>query len=204
MSAQPTPIRKNLPKPEFSDAALIASIRRGDGSVARVLHDRIRPAIEHALRRVLRYRSEDFDDLVQVTFERVIRGIVDDRFAGDSALTTWAAAIAGHVAIDYLRRSVRERKIFCDPIDTLPEPASERPQAERRLEARSEILRLYSILGKMKPKLVETVVLCDVLGHSLEEVASLTGVTPSAAQSRLFRGRKELVRRAGLKQRRHP
>ena len=70
--------------------------------------------------------------------------------------------------------------------------------AERRLEARSEIQRLHRILGKMKPSLAETLVLFDVLGHNLDEVAALLGITPSAAQSRLFRARKELVRRTGV------
>jgi DNA-directed RNA polymerase specialized sigma24 family protein len=51
----------------------------------------------------------------------------------------------------------------------------------------------------MKPSLAEAVLLFDVLGHNLQEVASLTGVSLSAAQSRLHRGRKELVRRAGIK-----
>ncbi len=206
MSVQPTPIRPQLPEPEFGDLELLAAIRCGDGSVAQVLYDRLAPAIEHALHRVLRQRTDDFDDLIQVTFERVIRAIIDDRFAGHSSLSTWAAAIAAHVAIDFLRRSVRERRLFSvsDPGE-LPNPQlSERPSAERRLEARSEISRLHAILAKMKPTLADTVVLYDVLGHSLEEVAELTGVTQSAAQSRLFRGRKELVRRAGLKRRGAP
>lgn len=198
MTAQPTPIRRDLPKPELSDAELLLAIRRGDGSSAQMLYNRLGPAIDHALRRVLRRRTEDFDDLIQVTFERVIRAIIDNRFGGQSALTTWAAAIAGHVAIDSLRRSVRERRLFSavSPSDLSPLPNGSRPPTERQIEARSEIGRLHTILARMKPALAETVVLYDVLGHSLEEVALLTGVSQSAAQSRLFRGRKELLRRA--------
>ncbi len=199
MAAYPTPIRKDLPEPELTDQELVAAIRRGDGQSAQVLYDRLQPAIDHALRRVLRRRSEDFNDLVQVTFERIIRAIAEDRFAGQSALTTWAAAIAGHVAIDFLRRSMRERRLFSSevPGDGVRVMSVTRAPTERRLEARSEIQRLHAILARMKPALAETLVLYDVLGHSLEEVAALTGVTPSAAQSRLFRGRKELVRRVG-------
>jgi RNA polymerase sigma-70 factor (ECF subfamily) len=203
MSAQPTPIRKNLPEPQLSDAELLAAVRKGDGSSAQLLYDRLHPAIDHALRRVLRRRTDDFDDLIQVTFERVIRAVIEDRFEGQSALTTWAAAIAGHVAIDALRRSVRERKLFAMsvPTDLSPLPSGARAPTERQLEARSEIGRLHGILAKMKPALAETLVLYDVLGHSLEEVAALTGVSQSAAQSRLFRGRKELLRRAAGMQR---
>ena len=206
MTAQPTPIRRNLPEPDLSDLKLLAAIRRGDASCAQILYSRLQPAIDHALRRVLRRRTEDFDDLIQVTFERVIRAIIEDRFGGQSTLTTWAAAIAGHVAIDSLRRSVRERRLFSavSPSDAAGLGTGTRPPTERQIEARSEIERLHAILARMKPALAETIVLYDVLGHSLEEVALLTGVSQSAAQSRLFRGRKELLRRAeGMRRGRH-
>lgn len=177
-----------------SDRALLTAVQRGDGSAARVLYDRLYPVIDHTLRRVLRVRRSDFDDLVQITFERIVRAIAEDRFGGRSALTTWGAAIAGHVAIDFLRRTVREQNMLRD----LQPPASI-TAPELRMEARSEIRRLHIILARMKPKLVETVLLFDVLGHSLEDVAELTGVSTSAAQSRLYRGRQELLRRAGAK-----
>ena len=189
-----TPIRGDLAARGLTDQELLDAIRHGDSSSAALFYDRLYPVIDHALRRVLRRRIPEFDDLVQVTFERIVRAIIDDRFAGQSALTTWAAAIAGHVAIDFLRRSVRERRVFEDL-----EPSASRGAPERRMEARSEIQRLHAILSRMKPTLAEAVLLFDVLGHSLQEVASLTGVSPSAAQSRLHRGRKELVRRAGIK-----
>lgn len=205
MAAHPTPHSLNAghrsrPEPELSDRELLAAIRRGDGSSAQVLYDRLQPAIEHAIRRVLRQRTEQNDDLIQITFERIVRAIVEDKFAGQSSLTTWASAIAGHVAIDALRRSVRERRLFSNTTSTevSPLPSGERAMTERRLEARSEIQRLHRVLGKMKPSLAETLVLFDVLGHNLDEVAALLGITPSAAQSRLFRARKELVRRTGV------
>ena len=188
------PIRGELGARGLTDQELLDAIRHGDSASAAMFYDRLYPVIDHALRRVLRRRIPEFDDLVQVTFERIIRAIIDDRFAGQSALTTWAAAIAGHVAIDFLRRSVRERRVFEEL-----EPSVTRGAPERRMEARSEIQRLHAILSRMKPSLAEAVLLFDVLGHSLHEVASLTGVSPSAAQSRLHRGRKELVRRAGVK-----
>jgi DNA-directed RNA polymerase specialized sigma24 family protein len=67
---------------------------------------------------------------------------------------------------------------------------------ERRLEARSDIEQVQHILGTMKPEHAETLVLHDALGHELSEIAVLMGVSVAAAQSRLIRGRKELLRRA--------
>jgi len=47
----------------------------------------------------------------------------------------------------------------------------------------------------MKSTHAEAVFLHDVLGHELAEIAIMTQVSVSAAQSRLVRGRRELFRR---------
>jgi RNA polymerase sigma-70 factor (ECF subfamily) len=47
----------------------------------------------------------------------------------------------------------------------------------------------------MDPARAEAVFLHDVLGHELAEIAVITGATVAAAQSRLVRGRKELLER---------
>jgi DNA-directed RNA polymerase specialized sigma24 family protein len=48
----------------------------------------------------------------------------------------------------------------------------------------------------MNPKGAQALLLHDVLGYDLAEIAQITGVTVAAAQARLVRSRKELLRRA--------
>jgi len=199
MSTKPVPSRTPAPGCALDDYQIVEAIRRGDGSVARSLYDRLQPAIEYALCRVLRHRGGDFDDLVQVSFERVIKAIAADRFSGQSALSTWAAAIAGHVAIDHLRRSQIERRLFDSSLPEQRVSSSGVYWTERSLEARSEISHLHAVLSKIKPKLTETVLLHDVLGYSIDEVAILTGASRAATRSRLFRGRRELVRQTAAR-----
>ena len=195
------PFRKSVSRPAEvpgrqwpTDAELVKAVRNGEASAAGALYDRLRPVIDFALRRVLRGRTEVFEDLVQDTFEQVLRALAADRFEGRSSLTTWAAAIAGHVALDRLRRGFREERVLV-PAQGDTVGAVLGPGAERRLEARSEVRRLQGVLARMKPELAETLLLHEVLGHELAEVAEIMGVTQSACQSRLFRGRKELLRR---------
>jgi RNA polymerase sigma factor (sigma-70 family) len=179
--------------PSSNETDLIRAIQRGDaGSAARLYH-RVRPSIERALRRTLRGGSDDFEDLVQVTFERLLRTVVERKFQGRSQLGTWASSIAVHVAIDAIRRRIREQRVFA-------EAASESSFVsdafcERRLEARCEVRRILAVLSRMKPQLARMVVAHDVLGHDVKSVAALEGLNANTAQSRLRRARLELLRR---------
>jgi DNA-directed RNA polymerase specialized sigma24 family protein len=49
----------------------------------------------------------------------------------------------------------------------------------------------------MSPKKAMVLVLHDVLGHELAEVSVMLGISVSAAQSRLVRGRRDLLGRLG-------
>ncbi|HEU5074908.1 MAG TPA: sigma factor, partial [Polyangiaceae bacterium] len=86
-----------------ADQRLVQAIRRGDPVAAAPLYAFLRPDIERTLYRVLRHRPAEFEDLRQVTYERVIRTIAAGNFEGRSQLKTWASAIAANVATDYLR-----------------------------------------------------------------------------------------------------
>lgn len=186
-----------LPDPE--DQELVRGVIAGDGSVAGALYDHLRPTIEHALRRVLHGRNRDFEDLVQTTFERVIRSLGEGRFEGRSRLTTWAGAIGAHVAMDSLRRHTREQRLFADQDAVLVDGHAMTPTPERRLEARAEVRRLQGVLGRMKRDLADVLVLHDVLGYSVPQIAESHGMAISAVQSRVTRARKEFARRAGAR-----
>jgi RNA polymerase sigma factor (sigma-70 family) len=182
------------------DQRLIAAIMRGDRRAAGTLYDALRPIIDHTLRRVLHGRPSDFEDLVQTTFERIVRSIGEDRYEGRSRLTTWAAAIAGHVAMDAVRRKLREARFYTDT-----SPESDAVEAvrcwaeERRMEVRSEMRRIHATLSRMKPDLVHVLVLHDVLGYEVAEIAEVMKTGLSATHSRLARARKEFLRRAGAR-----
>lgn len=179
-----------------ADQKLVRAVIAGDAGVAGALYDHLRPTIEHALRRVLHGRSRDFEDLVQTTFERVIRSLGEGRFEGRSRLATWAGAIGAHVAMDALRRHTRERRLFADQETALIDGHATTPTPERRLEARAEVRRLQGVLSRMKPDLADVLVLHEVLGYSVPQIAESHGMAISAVQSRVTRARKEFARRA--------
>jgi RNA polymerase sigma-70 factor (ECF subfamily) len=184
------------PKAERSDEELIAGIIAGNGAVAAELYERLFGVVDRTLVRLFGRREADHEDLVQASFEQIVRTLLERRYAGACKLTTWAASIASHVGMNALRTRRSERRYFDRDADALEAPRPG-PNAEAAQEARSEIARLRAELAAMDPAKAEAVFLHDVLGHELAEIAAMTNVSIAAAQSRLVRGRKELLERLG-------
>lgn len=177
---------------ELSDEELIEAVLSGNTRIAGQLHDRLIRVIDHSLYRVLGRREHDHDDLIQTAFEQVLRTLTGRTFAGNCSLRTWAGRITTHVALNALRAKKRERRIIQRP-DTLPESST--PRTDGNAEARLELDRIRIELGKMRASRAEVFVLHDVQGYNLAEIASMLGLSLSAAQSRLVRGRGELHKR---------
>jgi RNA polymerase sigma-70 factor (ECF subfamily) len=178
-----------------SDDELIDAVVRGDDRLAGLLHDRVVGVVDRTLYRIFGRRENDHDDLVQSTFEQIVITLCRQRFARACSLTTWAATVATHVGLNALRSRRRERRVVDRGQDA---DVADRPRAiegAAAAESRLELERVRQHLSEMDPAKAETLFLHDALGHDLAEVAVLTGVSVAAAQSRLVRGRKELMLR---------
>lgn len=179
---------------EPSDDAIIRAFARGDRRAAELLYDRLVGVVDGSLYRVLGRREPDHEDMIQATFEQIILTLTKKTYAGGCSLAGWAVAISSHVGLNAIRARKRSRRVFA--VDADAEAASavelEPVDLEAQIIARREVDRLRAHLAEMDPSRAETVLVHDVFGHSLAETARLTGVSMSAAQSRLVRGRREL------------
>src|SRR6266849_5970270 len=98
----------------------------------------------------------------------------------------WLFRIAHNTALDFLRRRARGPMMQHDEaLDMIAAPDS--PDQDH--EAATMSLRTFMRLPALQRS---AVILKDVLGHSLEEVASITGASEAAAKSALQRGRVRL------------
>jgi RNA polymerase sigma-70 factor (ECF subfamily) len=179
-----------------------ADILRGmaaeDPRAHAALYDALSPVVLRTLQKILRDPRADYDDLVQTTFERIVRKLLSDGAASVSHLPAWGAGVAAHVALDELRVRTRERKLFRqdDASRHAVVQSAVAPSLERQLEARRSLEWVQGALGRMNQDQAHTLLLHDVLGHDLAETAEITGVSVAAAQKRLSRARQELLRRA--------
>jgi RNA polymerase sigma factor (sigma-70 family) len=179
-----------------TSAEVLRGALAGEPWAHAALYDALYPTVARALQKVLHY-SPDYDDLVQTSFELIVRTLKKPQARSIENLAAWSSVIAARVALDALRARVRERRVFNR--DAQAEQAGEGiagPKLERQLDVRSDLAWLQGSLASMNAEQAEAVVLHDVLGHDLWEIATLTGVSSAAAQKRLSRGHLELRQRA--------
>jgi RNA polymerase sigma-70 factor (ECF subfamily) len=130
----------------------------------------------------------ELDDLVQMAAERALRSL--PRFEGRSALSTWTYGIAYRTVLDHDRwfRRWARRFSFADGEDAASDWDGERASLEI---ARAR--RLHTALAKLPPAKRAVVVLHDLEGMELKEVAGVVGANERTVRSRLRDARKKLV-----------
>ncbi|HYQ14703.1 MAG TPA: RNA polymerase sigma factor [Polyangiaceae bacterium] len=149
---------------------------------------------EHAryVIRALRHlgiKEADVDDVAQEVFVTVHRKLPE--FEGRSKLRTWLYAICLRVASDHRRRAymVHERVTDALPIDTGERTGSE---PDTHVESRAFVQKLLQSMDDDKR---EVLVLYEIEGLTMREVAEVVGCPLQTAYSRLHAGR-ELLRAA--------
>jgi RNA polymerase sigma-70 factor (ECF subfamily) len=181
------------PPPALDDSELLAALRRGEATAATSLHDRVRPIVDRTIRRLLGPRDIDCEDVAQLVMIELVTTI--DRYRGDCSLDSWTSTIAAHVVYKHIRRRRTERRLF-GALDTdLLAVARSNSRPGQEVMMRDVVARVRDHLEAMDETKAWTFLLHDVSGYDLREIAQITGVSVSAAQTRLVRGRRELHER---------
>jgi RNA polymerase sigma-70 factor (ECF subfamily) len=182
-----------------SDDEVCRALRAGEPWAADAVYDRVKDVVDAVVFRLLGPGDAERDDLGQQAVERVITTIITGRFSQECSLRSWATLITQHLAIDAMRLRARERKVFDRSVgaQAIELIAEDSRTPDRALDASRRVERLVSALSKVKRTRAEAVVLHDIFGYSLAEIAGLTGASVAAVQSRLVRGRSEVLRLIG-------
>ena len=173
------------------DFEFVRATLDGDFSAFERLVDKYHGKIYRHLRKMVSDASVA-EDLLQDTFLSAYRGL--QGFNRASSFSTWLFRIATNVALMYLRRERPETVEYDDRI--MSELADVLTPSPEFVSTPLEIL--LSMEGKAKieqaieqlPVIYRSVVILrDVEGFSLEEVATIVGASIPAVKSRLHRAR---------------
>lgn len=157
------------------------------------IHDEFRPRIFHYLSGMA--GKENAEDLTQVVFEKVSRGLIN--FRGESSLATWIYRIATNVALDHNRSAVaRKKMIFLDTIDDDCDCtiiSDEKPPGPDQGLMRREMNACIHRIVKQMPETERTVlVLSEFEGMKNREIADILDISIDTVKIRLHRGRARL------------
>lgn len=165
---------------------LVARARQGEREPFEELYLRYSPAVARRLT-YLTGVAGPVSDLVQETFVQAFKNL--DRLRDEASFGHWVLRIATNVGRSHHRRT--RRRIWrlwekADDVDRVPSPLASVDTAYPDLQA------VHRALDRLSQNLREAVVLHELEGLSLAEIASLQDVSINTAASRVRRGRKRL------------
>jgi RNA polymerase sigma-70 factor (ECF subfamily) len=128
-----------------------------------------------------RYGGSEADDVVQEAF---IAALTTPALPRGGDVGAWLRAITARKALDWVRRSTRRRE------RPLPEAADVFVQASSAID----VMTLRAVLARLTPIDKAILVLADLEGRSMGEVAELLGLTRVAVKLRASRARRKLSR----------
>jgi RNA polymerase sigma-70 factor (ECF subfamily) len=167
------------------DAALLARVVQGDHDAFTELMRRHEDRVFALCMRMMGSRAAALD-ASQETFLTLYRKA--GQYRGSAAVGTWLYRIAVNTCYDQLRRQQRR------PVVPLPEhldPSD--PAAQDGFESVDLRPSVEAALASLTPEFRTVVLLSDVEGLSLPEVAAVLKVPVGTVKSRLFRARRQLA-----------
>jgi RNA polymerase sigma-70 factor (ECF subfamily) len=172
-----------------AETRLVEGMRRGDPGALEELAARELPRVERLLVRLLG-RRPDLEDCVQTVFLEACRALPG--FRGESTLSTFIAGITVRIA----RRAMRPTAWLLRRTQMEEEPEDVRPGPEDQAYRAEQLRRTRRALERIAPKKRVAFLLWAVEGLPPEEIAKVTGSSPSAVRSQIFYAQKELRARA--------
>jgi RNA polymerase sigma-70 factor (ECF subfamily) len=180
------------------EAALIRRAQSGDELAFREIVERYQSKVYAIIYGILRNHN-DAEDIAQQVFAKVY--FSSKTFDFRSSLLTWIYKITVNECYDYLRKK-KVRKLVYES-DFSAEDAQRMEASEPAVDPASPVDErlanrdlLMQLLSKVSAEDRNLILLKEVEGHSVEELAGMTGLNENTIKVKLFRTRQKLLRAA--------
>jgi RNA polymerase sigma-70 factor (ECF subfamily) len=180
------------------EAELVRRVQARDEIAFRDIVERYQAKVFSIIYGILRNRN-DAEDIAQQVFAKIYFSI--GKFDFRSSLLTWIYKITVNECYDYLRKK-RVRKLVYES-DFSEDDARRMENTEQSTEKVRPVdttLAQRDLLMKLLDKISEEermlILLKEVEGHSVEELAEMTGMNHNTIKVKLFRSRQKLLKHA--------
>jgi RNA polymerase sigma factor (sigma-70 family) len=167
------------------DAALLGKLEESRRAFLAIVED-VRPDLHRYCARMTG-SVIDGEDVVQDVLARAYYEL--STLKELPALRSWLFRIAHNLAVDYSRRYERRMN---EPLDADPDLAADAPDPEESLARKQALEVALSGFLELPSTQRSCVILKDVFGHSVREIAALLDQSEGAISSALHRGRARL------------
>jgi RNA polymerase sigma-70 factor (ECF subfamily) len=171
------------------DAELLGRVVDGDHEAFSQIMRNHEDRVFSVCLRIMGEREQALD-ATQETFLTAFRKA--EQFKGEAALGTWIYRIAVNTCYDLLRKQKRRQT---DPLPDHLEPADY--AAENAVESAGLRHEIQQALAAIPEDFRVAIILSDVEGMGLPDVADVLGIPVGTVKSRIFRGRRLLARQLG-------
>src|SRR5882724_4628128 len=198
ISGEATRAKAKLDHRQTDEAALVRRIQAHDEMAFREIVERYQSKVFSIIYGILRNRN-DAEDIAQQVFAKIYFSIKN--FDSRSSLLTWIYKITVNECYDYLRKK-RVRKLVYESDFSeedsqrmeASEPAVDQaPPVDKQLAQRDLVVKL---LAKVSEEDRNLILLKEVEGHSVEELAAMTGLNENTIKVKLCRTRQKLLKAA--------
>jgi RNA polymerase sigma-70 factor, ECF subfamily len=168
---------------------VVERCKRGDEQAWRELVEATHKEVYTLCLRILG-DPQDAAEAVQDTYLRVWRGL--SRFRGEAQFTTWLYRVATNTAISSYRARKRKRTREMEARDEVLGQIAAPGSTEAAAGARIDLQVLERALMGLPDLYRLPVLLRDVYGLGIQEIAEQLKISESATKVRVHRGRKRL------------
>src|SRR5215208_6126591 len=182
-------------EPERADAELAARARDGDEAAFEELFRRHRRRVALIASRFFRQRQQ-VEEIVQESFAKAFFALGEFANGRDASFAAWLARISFNACYDELRRQKRRPEGALEEL-TEEEAARLRERLRGGRDAEGEAVTrdlAAKLLARLTPEDRLVLVMLDVEGLSVAEIAGLLGWTGSKVKVRAHRARAHLRR----------
>jgi RNA polymerase sigma-70 factor (ECF subfamily) len=186
---------KPAPPGSVDERAMVRQAQKGDKAAFEILVHRHQHRVFAVARGILK-RQEDVEDVAQQVFVKAYFSL--KRFDQRAAFSTWLYKITVNECWDLLRK--RKARPLVYESDFSQEQSRQYTATERettkgpdtgdRMAMRQE---LEAMLGQLDKRDRAMLILKEVEGFSVEEIADSMGLNANTVKVRLFRARKRIV-----------